>query len=279
MGRGAVSVELPAAWRPLTEAEVADAFPHRSVTAETLVAAASREGRFLVLVAADRKPSLVDFARREGLARLKAALDAYLPGVIQAFRPLDAVEGELAGQPALSYRFTGLASGAPTRQVRRFAMELVVVPAETALYTVSLLDLSGATRFTDPSLLALKAALRVLFESGGPSDAPAPCATGQQVRPMGSGESLASPPPCGSAAMPSPPPPVLRCGAGDPSDAPPPGCSRDRALPPAGGGEPASPASLTRPAAAVGGETGSPGSPTRPAAAEAPSQQAPESAP
>lgn len=173
-GRGAVAVELPAGWRPLGEAEIAEAFPHRSPTAETRLAAASGDGRFLVFVAADRKPSLVEFALREGLSGLRAALDAYLPAVIQAFEPVDAVDGGLAGRPALYYRFTGLASGAPTRQVRHFAMELVVVPDETALFTVSLLDLSGATRFTDPSLRALKAALRALLAAGGrPSGAPA----------------------------------------------------------------------------------------------------------
>ncbi len=151
-----VTVRLPSGWRPLGAEEVRTAFPHRSETADTLVAATSHDGRFLVLVAADRKASLVGFARREGLAGLRDALDLHVPGFVQAFRRVDAVEGGLAGQPALYYRFTGVAASAPQRGVGRFAMELVVVPADRTVYTVSLLDLTGNTRFDDPAILALK---------------------------------------------------------------------------------------------------------------------------
>ncbi len=162
---------LPADWRPLDAGEVAAAFPHRSPTAETLVAAGSRDGRFLAVVAADRKPSLVAFARREGPAGLRDALDAYLPRTVPAFRLVDAVEGQVTGRPALAYRFTGLAAGVRPGEEPRFALELIVVPTETALYTVSLLDLSGAGRFADPAVLAFKAALRGLFEAAGrPAD-------------------------------------------------------------------------------------------------------------
>lgn len=159
---------LPADWRPLEEAEVAAAFPHRSVTAETLVAAGSRDGRFLAVVAADRKPSLVAFARRAGPAGLRDALDAYLPRAVPAFRLVDALEGRVAGRPALAYRFTGLAAGVRPGEEHRFALELIVVLAETTLYTVSVLDLSGAGRFTDPTVIGLKAALRGLFEPERP---------------------------------------------------------------------------------------------------------------
>jgi peptide/nickel transport system permease protein len=154
---GEVSLRLPPGWRTLDAAEVSKAFPHRSETAATLVSAGSPDGRFLVLVAADRKPSLVAFGQREGLAGLRDALDLHVPGFVQRFRRVDALEGGLAGRPALYYRFTGVAAGAPQRGVRPFAMDLVVVPTPTALYTVSCVDLAGGTRFDDPSLVALKA--------------------------------------------------------------------------------------------------------------------------
>lgn len=153
---GAVTIRLPSDWRGLAPEEVRAAFPHRSETADTLLAAGSTDGRFLVLVAADRKPSLVGFARREGLAGLRDALDLHLPGFVQAFRRVDAVEGGLAGRAALYYRFTGLAASAPQRGAGRFAMEIIAVPDDQAVYTVSLLDLTGSPRFDDPALAALK---------------------------------------------------------------------------------------------------------------------------
>ncbi|HEY8369687.1 MAG TPA: ABC transporter permease [Thermodesulfobacteriota bacterium] len=154
-----VTVRLPAGWRTLGADELRGLFPHRSETADTLLAAASESGRFVVLVAADPKASLVAFARREGLAGLREALDRHVPGFVQAFRRVDAIEGGLAGRPALYYRFTGVAASAPQRGVGRFAMELIVVPTERVVYTVSLLDLTGDTRFDDPALEALKASV------------------------------------------------------------------------------------------------------------------------
>lgn len=163
-----LTFRLPADWRPLAPEEVRAAFPHRSETADTVAAASSTDGRFLILVAADRKPSLVGFARREGLAGLRDALDLHVPGFVQAFRRVDALEGGLGGRPALYYRFTGVAASAPQRGVARFAMELVVVPDERAVYTISILDLSGNSRFDHPAVSAVKGSIQWASAEGPP---------------------------------------------------------------------------------------------------------------